>query len=176
MNEFATFPNFLSLIRVPLAMLLFVESPFIRALAILLAAASDFLDGFLARKVFRVTRVGTYLDPLTDKLFVFIALFIFFFEGRLTTLQLGAFFIRDISVFVFTLFLFCTDNMRRFRVQSFFCGKITTALQFMILFSLAISIQLDALFYEGLAFFGILSLIELFVRWKLQSSQTVSEQ
>src|SRR5262245_20815716 len=36
----------------------------------LLAAAMDFLDGFLARRRKQVTRLGTLLDPAADKILI----------------------------------------------------------------------------------------------------------
>jgi CDP-diacylglycerol---glycerol-3-phosphate 3-phosphatidyltransferase len=45
------------------------------ALAVfLIAAATDFVDGFLARRLGQVTTVGTLLDPIADKLLVSAAL------------------------------------------------------------------------------------------------------
>jgi CDP-diacylglycerol--glycerol-3-phosphate 3-phosphatidyltransferase len=45
------------------------------ALAVFLAAAAtDFIDGFLARRLGQVTTVGTLLDPIADKLLVSAAL------------------------------------------------------------------------------------------------------
>jgi phosphatidylglycerophosphate synthase len=167
MNELATFPNFLSLFRIPLALLLFVESPYVRFFAIIVAAITDFLDGFLARKVFKVTRVGTYLDPLTDKLFVFIALFVFFFENKLSLVQLGAFLLRDISLLLFVTTLLCVGSFRHFRVQSFLCGKITTFLQFILLLGISQNIQMQEYWYIALACFGVLSFAELLLRFRL---------
>jgi CDP-diacylglycerol---glycerol-3-phosphate 3-phosphatidyltransferase len=40
----------------------------------LVAAATDFIDGFLARRLGQVTTVGTLLDPIADKLLVSAAL------------------------------------------------------------------------------------------------------
>lgn len=49
-------------------------SPFITAVIFLIAAATDWFDGFLARKLKQTTRFGAFLDPVADKLMVAIAL------------------------------------------------------------------------------------------------------
>lgn len=44
------------------------------ALAVLVTAgATDFLDGWLARRTGNVTRIGELLDPIVDRLFIFAA-------------------------------------------------------------------------------------------------------
>ncbi len=64
-------PNLISLSRLPLAAALFAAialKGWWTALAILiLIAASDWLDGWLARRTGRVSVIGRSLDPLTDK-------------------------------------------------------------------------------------------------------------
>lgn len=53
---------------------------FIPLLAFLIAAFLDILDGYLARKNQEVTRLGSMLDPLADKLLMMTALFIVAFQ------------------------------------------------------------------------------------------------
>ena len=49
----------------------------------LLASATDYLDGYLARKFNAVTSVGKLLDPLADKLMLLTALYFFADAGHI---------------------------------------------------------------------------------------------
>jgi CDP-diacylglycerol--glycerol-3-phosphate 3-phosphatidyltransferase len=73
-------PNTLTLLRiffVPLLVAALVEQNVNALLALsifLVAAATDLLDGYLARKWGQITTVGTLLDPIADKLLISSAL------------------------------------------------------------------------------------------------------
>ena len=82
-------PNVISIARVCLipAILLLIAQASVAALwtaSILFAigAATDFLDGYLARRHAMTTAVGAWLDPLSDKLFVAAPAVLLSFEGR----------------------------------------------------------------------------------------------
>jgi cardiolipin synthase (CMP-forming) len=69
-----TIPNAISFLRlglVPVFYWLLVTGQDGLALGILIAAtASDFIDGFIARRFNQVTRLGALLDPASDRLFI----------------------------------------------------------------------------------------------------------
>lgn len=67
-------PNIITLIRVlliPVFIILYLYGyPFIAAVVFAITAASDVLDGYLARKHKLITPLGTLLDPIADKLLI----------------------------------------------------------------------------------------------------------
>jgi CDP-diacylglycerol--glycerol-3-phosphate 3-phosphatidyltransferase len=76
-------PNLLSLSRilsVPVFIILMLEPNPVRALiagiVFSLASATDWLDGYLARKWGQVTKFGKLLDPIADKILIMAALVI----------------------------------------------------------------------------------------------------
>lgn len=85
-----------SLARVPLAVL-FVASdrPEVRIPVLAVAAASDLLDGWLARRL-GPSRIGAVLDPITDKLFMLAAFLMLALARALTPLEVLGVLLRDI--------------------------------------------------------------------------------
>ncbi|BDZ66187.1 CDP-diacylglycerol--glycerol-3-phosphate 3-phosphatidyltransferase [Agromyces mangrovi Wang et al. 2018] len=73
-----TIPNVLSMLRlalVPVFLGLIVAGLDIAALVVLVVASlTDLLDGYLARRLGQVTRLGQLLDPAADRLYIFAAL------------------------------------------------------------------------------------------------------
>lgn len=74
-------PNVLTLIRlglIPVFIILFYlpsdRSNFYAAIIFIVAALTDLLDGFLARKLKLTTKFGAFLDPVADKIIVCTAL------------------------------------------------------------------------------------------------------
>lgn len=77
-EQLRTLPNLLSLLRlalVPVFLVLIVTGHSISAFLVLAVASfTDWLDGYLARKLNQVTRIGALLDPAADRLYIFATL------------------------------------------------------------------------------------------------------
>lgn len=83
-------------LRLPLAVLFpFVRSPLWQLVIVGVAAASDVLDGVLARR-FGGSRVGAVLDPIADKLFMAVAFLTIARRGMLEWYELAGVLLRDI--------------------------------------------------------------------------------
>ncbi len=76
-TEVWTIPNVLSMLRlalVPPFLVLVVVGDYVSALIVLVVASfSDLLDGYLARRLDQITRLGQLLDPAADRLYIFAA-------------------------------------------------------------------------------------------------------
>ena len=78
-GEILTVPNLVSFVRllgVPLFLyLLLVPHADVAAIVVLaIGGTSDWVDGFLARRLGQVSRLGELLDPLADRLYIFATL------------------------------------------------------------------------------------------------------
>jgi CDP-diacylglycerol--glycerol-3-phosphate 3-phosphatidyltransferase/cardiolipin synthase len=92
----------LTLSRLPLAVVfLVVEEPIVRASALAVAAVSDLLDGWLARR-YGGSRLGVVLDPVVDKLFMVAGFWVVLRSGLLNPFEILAVLLRDIvALFAF---------------------------------------------------------------------------
>jgi len=76
-RELTNLPNLVTMSRVVMipVILIFIDNfnplrSFVASMLYLVAAAGDFLDGYLARSRGEVSMLGKFLDPLADKLLV----------------------------------------------------------------------------------------------------------
>lgn len=123
-----TFPNVISAARFPLAALVPMTGDVMRIAIVALAAASDWIDGRLARGSDRVTRLGEVLDPIADKTFMLVVLVTLAIEGALPLWTLPLLLTRDIGVALGALVL--AARGRRVRMPARRPGKVVTWLQF----------------------------------------------
>jgi len=162
-RDLFTLPNLLSILRLPLALLFLKQDPSYRLSALSLAMISDGLDGFLARRYRLSSRVGTLLDPLMDRFFVFVVSYILMKEHQLALWQAGTLFCRDLAVLLFGLYLVCKGKLTTYRFRAIWCGKATTFLQFLVFFGIIWGIAIPHVFFSLFILLGILALLELYI-------------
>lgn len=156
-----TFSNFLSLLRGPLAFLFLLENPLYRCIAIIIMA-TDFLDGYLARKYGKTSQFGAVLDPLMDKFFVVFAVTVFIMEGHLQVWEALALISRDFAVLIFGCYLAQSGTWSNFQFRSIWSGKIATTLQFFVLMGLTFNIVIPIYIFWCFIVLGVLALCELY--------------
>ncbi len=157
-----TFSNFLSLLRGPLALLFLLDNAFYRCIAIILAMATDSLDGYLARRYRKTSQLGAFLDPLMDKFFVFFAVSTLMLERQLQLWEALALISRDFAVLLFGLYLAIRGTWSNFQFRSIWSGKITTTLQFFVLLGLIFHVSMPAYLFWCFIILGVLALFELY--------------
>lgn len=154
--------NALSILRVPLALVFLIENPSYRIGAILLAMLTDGVDGYLARRLKITTRLGAALDPAMDKFFVIFCLGILFLENKLQIWQILTMLSRDFAVSFFGLYLWKANLCKSYQIVPPKWGKISTALQFIVLIGVTLGYQIPWYFFAAFVIFGLFSFLELF--------------
>ena len=94
-----------------------------------LAASTDWLDGFLARKLGQATDFGAFLDPVADKLIVVVALTLLIGRHANLWLTLPGLIIVGREVLVSALREWMAEMNRRGLVAVSLLGKVKTTLQ-----------------------------------------------
>jgi cardiolipin synthase len=101
-DDLLTIPNLLSLARlalIPVFLGFLITGQDLLALLVLVAGGvTDFLDGFLARRLHQVTRLGTLLDPIADRLTILSATIGLTYRGFLPLWLLLVVLARDVGM------------------------------------------------------------------------------
>jgi len=124
-------PNFLSLLRivlVPVFVIFLIQDESYKALIIfVIAGLTDVLDGTMARLLNAQTKLGSYLDPIADKLLLatsFVTLAILgIIPSWLTVIVMSRDFIILLGIAILSLMSVT------FEIKPAFISKVTTVLQ-----------------------------------------------
>lgn len=123
----------LTLARLPLAAaFLLAPSGNARIAILLVAAASDLLDGWVARR-WGSSRFGGFLDPVADKVFMGAAFLVVLLDGRLAWWEVMLVLLRDILATLAFIVSFFWKGPRA--IPARIGGKIVTGLQLATLFA-----------------------------------------
>jgi CDP-diacylglycerol--glycerol-3-phosphate 3-phosphatidyltransferase len=136
-------PNLLTLLRIiliPVFVLLYYL-PFswahpAAALCFALAAITDWLDGFLARKLGQTSSLGAFLDPVADKLIVAVALVMIAANPNIYYVAIPAAIIVGREIVISALREWMAEIGKRTSVAVSMIGKFKTMLQMLSLIAL----------------------------------------
>ena len=129
-------PNLLSASRIVLAgAFVAADGAVVRLGIILVAGVTDFLDGFLARRVGAVSRWGALVDPISDRFFALAAVATLLLDGLLTVPQYFALIARDLATAVGFVVAKAMPMLRPADFKARWAGKAVTGLQFTALAS-----------------------------------------
>lgn len=140
-------PNTISLFRVAMVPVMMVyllaEVPgryLVALIVFVAAAASDWLDGYIARKRNQTSVLGAFLDPLADKLLVTAALVSLVGLGELSAWAAMVVIARELAVTGLRMIA----AARKVIIPASIWGKIKTAVQMAVIVALIVERWLEA--------------------------------
>ncbi len=140
MNHVVNLPNVLTLIRIALIpiFILFYYLPWhyahlAAALIFLVASFTDWLDGYLARRLHQVSPFGAFLDPVADKLLVSCSLLMLVGNQEIYYITIPAIIIVGREIVISALREWMAELGRRASVAVSYVGKVKTVFQMVAL-------------------------------------------
>jgi phosphatidylglycerophosphate synthase len=175
-RSLVTLPNSISLSRVVLALaFVLISNPLARIALIVIAGLTDFMDGWLARHGKAETTAGALIDPLADRIFVFVAISTYLVEGALTTGQYVLFLTRDIATAVGFLVAKIIPTLRPAVFRARMLGKIVTVLQLVTLVLIVILPELTDILIATIAVVSAASIVDYTIAlWRGRARSTVA--
>lgn len=130
-------PNLLTWLRIALiplvvAVYYYLPEPWgypVSAMIFALAGITDWLDGYLARRLGQVSRFGAFLDPVADKLMVAAALVLLVDQHGGTLLSIAAIIIIGREIAISALREWMAQIGQSTKVAVSFIGKLKTTAQ-----------------------------------------------
>ena len=117
----------------------FVWSSIASAIVFVLAGMTDWLDGYLARKLGQTSRFGEFLDPVADKLIVVIALVLLVSNPKLPYISLPVVVIIGREIVISALREWMAEIGKRTSVAVTFISKLKTTLQMVAIIAILAS-------------------------------------
>lgn len=138
-----TIPNLLTLLRIfliPVFVLVFYTeyewSSLASAAIFAFASITDWVDGYLARRMGQSTKLGAFLDPVADKLMVAAALVLLVEQHASALLAIPAIVIISREITISALREWMAELGKRASVAVSYVGKIKTAVQMVAIIGL----------------------------------------
>jgi CDP-diacylglycerol--glycerol-3-phosphate 3-phosphatidyltransferase len=179
-QEIFTLSNLLSLLRLLLSIPIYIyigklqESPDYRVSVIILsviAAATDFFDGYFARKFNQITEIGKIIDPLADKVLIIVIVWQLFWMKLIPDYYFYAVASRDILIFLGGIVV--SKKIGRV-LPSNLLGKITVTFISMYLFSVIIGLENSSAFLSKLLlYFSLILVFASFIGYAIRAKESL---
>ena len=166
-------PNIITLARillVPIFVVVYIwpgDSAYLVAAVLFgLAAATDWLDGYLARRLSQTTPFGAFLDPVADKLIVVSALVVLMAEHSTIWLTLPGLIIVGREIMISALREWMAEMNSSVTVAVSVLGKVKTTLQMV---AIAVLLALSPESTSAIVFIGysLLYVAALMTLWSM---------
>jgi cardiolipin synthase len=159
-------PNIISLIRIfliiPMIYFMSIKSQIGIILVVIIGVASDYLDGYFARKLNIITELGKIIDPLADKIFIGLTVGFMYYFGYLELWFISLVLGRDLLIFLGGLYV--TPKLG-YVLPSNKLGKLTVNILALNLFLILINVDFYIFELKIISsFFIIISFISYLLR------------
>ena len=179
MSTLTSLPNILTLMRILLIPVFIIAFyvPFswsheFAAVVFALASFTDWLDGYLARRLRQMSTFGAFLDPVADKLLVATSLLLLVSAKEIHYITLPAIVIVGREIVISALREWMAEIGSRASITVSHIGKVKTAIQMLALF-LLLAFQPDTSWWGVLGFF-LLYLAAILTIWSMVVYLTIA--
>lgn len=135
-NNIPTLFTFFRILLIPVFVVVFyipADGHAIACAIFILAAITDWIDGYLARKLMQTSSLGAFLDPVADKLLVVVSLVMVVSEYHNILIALPAAIIIGREIAVSALREWMSTLGKRMKMAVIYVAKVKTALQLLAL-------------------------------------------
>lgn len=183
-NETITLPNSLTFLRIlltPVFLFLFISDSLLykqlSLLVFIIAALTDLYDGWAARKFSNVSRFGSFMDPLADKILSSTALIAFAGLNLIDLWMVIIIIVRDIFITILRSFA----EFKNKTIITSYLAKAKTTIQYIVIYYILVLYVAQTIpyiknkltsFYEMLEYllhpqvlFGMMLLVTILTVW-----------
>ena len=168
-NKINTLSNYISFFRILLAVPIFIfisnideieGARYILLSLYILVYLTDIADGYFARKFNQVSELGKIIDPLADKILVFLVIVYLYYFEFIPSYYFWIIILRDIIIFIGGIFV--SKKIGKV-LPSNYLGKLTVIFIGFFIIMVTLGLENENIFYQ-IFFYGslILSFISVF--------------
>ena len=125
-----------------------------------IAAVTDFLDGWVARRVRATSRLGALIDPIADRVFVLTVVLTFLSTGQLSTSAYFILLLRDLATAVGFVVARMVPWLRPVEFKARVLGKVVTVLQLLTLAAVLVLPEALPVLLGAVALTSVLSIAD----------------